>query len=95
MGPRSSSETHLNHPPHSHTLPNGVSLWAAPLNDGPTQGGGDFPQRRVSNESKDLVDSLPRVQHLKSFFEQLNKEGEEDVKRQRTGTISGMKKGQF
>lgn len=79
---RSVSETHLNYPPQSnHTLPNGV---------GHRPGGEEFPRRRVSDQREELVESLPKVKHLKSFFEQLNKDGEEDVKK---GSFSGMKKG--
>ena len=85
--PSTTSRPHPDPPSHSHTLPNGN--WAStpppPSTARETRVLGGFstsPPRRTSGEDgKGFVDSLPKVKQLKSYFEKLNKDGEEEVRR--------------
>lgn len=106
LSQRSVSETHLNFPSqsttHSHTLPNGSVPWSPTspdVSEGRTLGGYTAPSSHHGSceDSRGFVDSLPNVKQLKSYFEKLNKDGEEETRRQSIGQKTypgGMRKGE-
>lgn len=102
LGPRSVSETHLNHTSITHgssyadkhssshtdkyTLPNGLWKHANLESNTAHMHGIKSPE-----EKKVLGESLPNVQLLKSYFEKL---GEEESRESGRQNVGGMKKGE-
>lgn len=93
---RCSSETHLNFPSRTttrgHTLPNGSLPWSSTspspgVGDSRTQGNRSAPppHHGSSEDNRGFMDSLPNnVQQLRSYFEKLTRDGEEEMARRQS-----------